>query len=218
MLSGNHTRPIAVIATVIALGGVGYGVVTATSSGGSAAASTANAPRLGSGARSGQAAGGASGTVAGVSSSSFTLSTSAGQKVTVNQASSTTYQRGTSSTSASAIRTGEPVLALGTTSGTTITAAQVSVQPAGGVGSAMSSASGVIPFQRGAPTTSKQVGHIPADYRQGRGRSSAERRRITPTRPHWPPTQVGPSTVSSSWATASTRSTTSASTGLTTSS
>jgi hypothetical protein len=169
MFSGKHTRPIAVIATVIALGGVGYGVVTAASSGGSAAASTAHAPRLGSGARSGPAAGGASGTVAGVSSSSFTLSTSAGQKVTVNQASSTTYQRGTSSTSASAIRTGESVLALGTTTGTTITAAQVIVQPAGGVGSATSSASGVIPFQRGAPTTSKQVGHIPGDYRQGSG-------------------------------------------------
>jgi hypothetical protein len=103
-----------------------------------------------------------------VSSSGFTLSTSAGQKVTVNEASSTTYQNGTSSTSASAITTGEGVLVLGTTSGTTITATQVIVQPTGG-GSATSSAAGVIPFQRGATTTSKQVGQIPANYSQGSG-------------------------------------------------
>jgi hypothetical protein len=104
-----------------------------------------------------------------VSTSSFTLSTSAGQRVTVNEASATTYQNGTSSTSASAITTGEGVLVLGTTSGTTITATQVIVQPAGGAGSATSSAAGVIPFQRGAPTTSKQVGQIPANYTEGSG-------------------------------------------------
>jgi len=103
-----------------------------------------------------------------VSSSGFTLSTSAGQKVTVNEASSTTYQNGTSSTSASAITTGEGVLVLGTTSGTTITATQVIVQPTGG-GSATSAAAGVVPFQRGATTTSKQVGQIPANYSQGSG-------------------------------------------------
>ena len=97
------------------------------------------------------------------------MSTSAGQKVTVNEASSTTYQKGTSSTSASAITTGEGVLVLGTTSGTTITATQVIVQPTGGGGSATSSAAGVIPFQRGAPTTSKQVGQIPTNYSQGSG-------------------------------------------------
>ena len=45
--------------------------------------------------------------------------------MTVDEASSTTYEKGTSPTSASAIATGKPVLALGTTSGTTITATQV---------------------------------------------------------------------------------------------
>ena len=39
------------------------------------------------------------GTVDSVAKSSFTLSTSAGQKVTVNKASATTYRKGTSSTS-----------------------------------------------------------------------------------------------------------------------
>jgi hypothetical protein len=97
------------------------------------------------------------------------MSTSTGQNVTVNEASTTTYQKGTSSTSASAITTGEPVLVLGTVSGTTITATQVIVQPTGGGGSATSSAAGVIPFQSGAPTTSKQVGQIPANYTEGSG-------------------------------------------------
>jgi hypothetical protein len=97
------------------------------------------------------------------------MTTAAGQKVTVNEASSTTYQNGTNPISASAITTGEGVLVLGTTSGTTITATQVMVQPTGGGESAASAAAGVIPFQRGAPTTSKQVGQIPANYTQGSG-------------------------------------------------
>jgi hypothetical protein len=119
-------------------------------------------------ARSGPAAGGASGAVSSVSPSNFTITTSAGQKVTVDEAAATTYQNGTNSTSANAITTGESVLVLGTTSGTTITATQVVVQPAGG-GSVSSSAAGVIPFQRGAQTTSKQVGQVPANYSQGSG-------------------------------------------------
>jgi len=89
--------------------------------------------------------------------------------VTVKEASSTTYQNGTSPASASAITTGEPVLVLGTTSSTTITATQVIVQPAGSEGSAASSAAGVVPCQQGAPATSKTVGQIPADYTQGSG-------------------------------------------------
>ena len=103
-----------------------------------------------------------------MSKSSFTLTTSAGQKVTVNEASSTKYQKGTSSTSASAITKGERVLVLGTTSGTTIKATQVIVQTTAS-GSATSSAAKVVPFQRGAPTTAKKVGQIPANYSQGSG-------------------------------------------------
>ena len=120
-------------------------------------------------ARSGPAAGGSSGTVSSLSTSGFTITTPAGQKVTVKETSSTTYRNGTSPASATAITTGEPVLALGTTSSTTITATQVTVQPAGSEGSAASSAAGVVPFQQGAPATSKTVGQIPADYTQGSG-------------------------------------------------
>jgi hypothetical protein len=104
-----------------------------------------------------------------VSASSFTLSTAAGQKVTVDEASSTTYQNGTSSISASALTPGEGVLVLGTTSGTTITATQVIVQPSGTGAAAASVAAGVIPFQRGAPATAQQVGQIPSNYSQGSG-------------------------------------------------
>jgi hypothetical protein len=97
------------------------------------------------------------------------MTTAAGQKMNVDEASSTTYQNGGNSTSATAITTGQSVLVLGTTNGTTITATQVMVQPTGSDGSAASAAAGVVPFQQGAPTTSKQVGQIPANYSQGSG-------------------------------------------------
>jgi hypothetical protein len=179
MFSRKLTRPIAFAAAAVALGGGAYGLVSATASNGSGTATTATSPaassgrpvpgRAGSNARSGPAAGGAAGTVDSLSNSSFTISTSAGQMVTVKKAPSTTYRKGTSSTSASAITQGESVLALGTVNGTTITASQVIVQPTGGGGSATSVAAGVVPFQRGAPSTSKQVGQIPANYSQGSG-------------------------------------------------
>jgi hypothetical protein len=89
--------------------------------------------------------------------------------VTVNEASSTTYQNGTSPASASAITAGEPVLVLGTVNSTTITATQVTVEPPGTGGSAASSAAGVVPFQQGASSTSKTAGQIPANYSQGSG-------------------------------------------------
>jgi hypothetical protein len=151
--------------------GSSSGTATASSPSSTSSSSTTTQPS-GSNARSGPAAGGASGTVGNVSTSCFTLTTSAGQKVTVDEASSTTYQNGTISTSASAITNGEIVLVLGTvntTNGTTIAATQVIVLPTGSGGSATSSAAGVIPFQPGTPSTSKQVGQIPANYSQGSG-------------------------------------------------
>jgi hypothetical protein len=103
-----------------------------------------------------------------MSTSGFTLSTSAGQKVTIDEVSSTTYQKETSRTSANAVTAGETVLVLGTTNGTTITATQVIVEPTSG-GSATTSPAKVVPFQQGAPATSKQVGQIPPDWSQGSG-------------------------------------------------
>jgi hypothetical protein len=184
MLTRQFTTRLAIVAAAIAVAGGAYGIVSTTSSSGSSSASAApaSAGRLvaggalvgghasgggGSNARSGPAAGGASGTVGSVSKSGFTLTTSAGQKVTVDKASSTKYLKGKSSTSASAITKGKQVLALGTTNGTTITAKQIIVQTTGG--SAPASAATVIAFKRGAPTTAKTVGKIPADYSQGSG-------------------------------------------------
>jgi hypothetical protein len=179
MFSQKLIKPIALVAAAIAVGGGAYGIIGATAGNGSGTATTASSSSAtsaqllagpgGSNARSGPAAGGSIGTVNNVSKSSFTLSTSAGQKVTVKKVSSTTYKKGTSATSASAIKRGVTVLALGTTNGTTITASQVIVQPNGSAGSATFPVTAVVPFQRGAPSTSKQDGQIPATYSQGSG-------------------------------------------------
>jgi hypothetical protein len=174
--SNRRRGRIVAAAVTFAVVGLSAGCAASTSPTATSSSTTARQPGPGGAAggqgpnaRSGPASGGASGTVSTVSTASFTISTSAGQNVTVNEASSTTYQRGTSSIPASALTRGESVLVLGTTSGTTITATQVLVQPSDGGGSAASSAAGVIPFQRGAPTTSKQVGQIPANYTEGSG-------------------------------------------------
>jgi hypothetical protein len=103
-----------------------------------------------------------------VSASGFTVKTATGQKAAIDETSATTYMKGTAPASASTVTTGESVLVLGTTDSTTITATQVTVQPAGS-GSAPSSASAVVPFSRGASSTSKQAGQIPAGYKQGSG-------------------------------------------------
>jgi len=102
-----------------------------------------------------------------VTASSFTIATATGQKVTIKKVSATTYHKGTSPLSAGAITKGDSVLVLGITSGTTITASQVIVAPTGGGGSTSTTA--VVPFQRGAQSTSSQVGQIPASYSQGSG-------------------------------------------------
>jgi hypothetical protein len=179
MLSRKLIKPIAVVAAAIAVGGGAYGIIGATAGNGSGTATTASSASAtsaqpfagggGSNARSGPAAGGSIGTVNSVSRSSFTLSTSAGQKVTVKKVSSTTYKKGTRKTSASAVRRGVTVLAVGTTNGTTITAGQVIVQPNGSAGSATFPVTPVVPFQRGASSTSQQDGQIPATYSQGSG-------------------------------------------------
>ncbi|WP_370099966.1 hypothetical protein [Streptacidiphilus sp. MAP12-20] len=79
----------------------------------------------------------------------------------------TVYQVGTAAASASAVAVGKPVLVLGTTNSTNITATQVTVEPAGSAYTTPSSQ--VLPFQRGTKSASKQVGQIPADYKEGSG-------------------------------------------------
>jgi hypothetical protein len=125
-------------------------------------------PGGGSNARSGPASGGSLGTIGTVSTTGFTLSTPAGQQVTVTEDASTTYLDGTSSTSASAVTTGESVLVLGMTTGTTIAATQVVLRPAIGSGPAYTP-SPAVPFTQGAPSAAQQDGQIPANYSQGSG-------------------------------------------------
>lgn len=122
----------------------------------------------GSNARSGPAPGGSSGAVGNVAKSNFTLTTSAGQEVTVDEESSTKYEKGTTSASKSAVTKGTHVLVLGTVNSTTTKATEVIVQTSGG-GSKPSTAATVVPFQKGAAETSKQAGQIPASYSQGSG-------------------------------------------------
>jgi hypothetical protein len=151
-----------------------YGIVSATSSSSPATASAATAPPAGfrglggggSHARSGPAAGGSIGTVNDISTSGFTLVTSAGQKVTVRETSSTAYMKGATAAVASAVTAGQTALVIGTVDSTTITAAQVILQPPVGTSN---TASTVVPFTRGAASTAKSVGQIPAIYQQGSG-------------------------------------------------
>jgi membrane-bound inhibitor of C-type lysozyme len=186
VFSSKRARFIAAGTAVVVIGGGAYGIVAATS-GGSTTTTTASSSHGfgghgfgggsgpggsgpgggGSNARSGPAAGGAIGTVASMSASGFTLSTSAGQKVTVKEASTTTYETGTSTASASAVTSGEPVLVLGTTDSATITAAQVIVRPPSSGGS--SPGGQVIASTKGKQGSSQQVGQIPSDYTQGSG-------------------------------------------------
>jgi hypothetical protein len=183
-LKRKSTRFLAAGIATIVIGAGTFGIVSAASSGGSSAAATVPATTAGGGAhpggfsgpsgsggggsnaRSGPAAGGSIGTVSNLSGSGFTLTTSAGQKVTVKQTSSTSYENGTTPVSASALTNGETALVLGTTENTTITPSQVIVQPANG---GSNTSSQVVPFKRGASSTSKTVGQIPSSYKQGSG-------------------------------------------------
>jgi hypothetical protein len=175
MFSSTRSKVIAAAAAAVVIAGGSYGIIDATSSSASAtasstapsAAASGSASGGGSNARSGPAAGGSSGTASSVTSSGFTLTTAAGQKITVTAASSTTYEKGTSPATASAVTSGEPVLVLGTTDSTTITATQVIVQPP--ATSAPNPGGQVIPYTKGQAGSTQQAGQIPSDYTQGSG-------------------------------------------------
>jgi membrane-bound inhibitor of C-type lysozyme len=78
--------------------------------------------------------------------SGFTMTTSAGQKVTVDETSTMKCKKGSSSISANAIKKGDHVLVLGTVNSTTIKATQVIVESGG---SAASPAANGGPFPKG---------------------------------------------------------------------
>jgi hypothetical protein len=80
--------------------------------------------------------------------------------VTIEEASSTTYEQGTSP---AAVNAGAPVLVLGTT----ITATEVIVDPPST--NASSPGGQVQAFSKGTNHSNTQVGTIPSDYNQGLG-------------------------------------------------
>jgi hypothetical protein len=120
----------------------------------------------GSNARSTNAAGGSVGTVTGLSGSSLTVSTPTGEKMTVKETSSTVYDKGTSTSAASAVTKGSTVLVLGNVDSTTITASQVIVGPSINLSKASAN---VIAFKTPNESESKSVGQIPASYKEGTG-------------------------------------------------
>ncbi len=182
-LSFNRSLTIVLAAAIAAIlvAGASFGIVDAVTGGGSSAAATVAATTAASGARSGgfsggsgsgsnarsgPAAGGSLGAVSSLSTSGFTLTTSAGQKVTVKGTSSTKYEKGTSAASKSVVTKGATVLVLGTDNNTTITATKVTVGPPK---PSSGTASQVVAFSRGTGKASKTVGQIPASYKQGTG-------------------------------------------------
>jgi hypothetical protein len=188
MFSSKRSKAVAGGIAAIVIAGGSYGIVAATSGSAATTASSSTTTSTGatsgggghglggggfgsggqgSNARSGPAAGGSIGTVSSVTTSGFTLSTSTGQKVTVTEASSTTYEQGTNPASISAVTTGAPVLVLGTTDSSTITAAQVIVDPPSS--SASSPGGQTIGYSKGTQGSSEKVGTIPSDYTQGSG-------------------------------------------------
>jgi Domain of unknown function (DUF5666) len=77
------------------------------------------------------ARGGTTGVVTSVSGNSFTMTTSSGAKLTVDEQSSTVYRNSTGNVGASSIATGDRVLVIGSTTGTTVTATRILVLPSG---------------------------------------------------------------------------------------
>jgi len=180
MFSSKRSRVVAAGIAAVVIAGGSYGIVDATSSSAAATASSGSTTSHGfaggsgsggsggSNARSGPAAGGSIGTVSSVSPTGFTLTTATGQKVTIKEASSTTYEKGAGQATVGAVTAGAPVLVLGTTDSSTITAAQVIVDPPGGSGS--SPGGQTIGYAKGTQGSTEKVGTIPSDYTQGAGR------------------------------------------------
>jgi hypothetical protein len=177
MFSSKRGRVVTSGIAAIVIGGGSLGIVACSSSSSSsssvaASSSPSKPPGFGSGAqgsnaRSGPAAGGAVGTVSSVSGSSFALTTSGTNEETIKEASSTTYENGTSPASASVVTTGERVLVLGTTDNKTITASQVIVPPP--TSTEKSPGGQVKVFSQGTQGSTEKVGTIPAGYTQGKG-------------------------------------------------
>ncbi|MGA2529367.1 MAG: hypothetical protein ABSG36_09425 [Acidimicrobiales bacterium] len=127
------------VAAALACAVIGLSVVVATTRSTTTPSATTRLPASGSapgrglfGGAFGAGTNGASGTVDAVSGSSFTMTTGAGQELTVDEQPSTTYRSRAGSASASAVTAGERVIVLGSKSGSKISATQIIVLPSSG--------------------------------------------------------------------------------------
>jgi hypothetical protein len=163
-----------VASAVAVLAGPGVAVAaTSSPSSSSASAAPAPSPTPSDGQpRSGPADGGATGIIESASASGFSIQTWTGVDVTVDRTSGTKIR----GCPARDLRKGTSVLVLGlvnagtsATSTTTITAAEVDVQPHADGGAAVGKRDGVLPADPGTPGPDKTVGTIPSDYTEGEG-------------------------------------------------
>jgi membrane-bound inhibitor of C-type lysozyme len=97
------------------------------------------------------------------------MTTVAGQKVTVTQATSTTYATGSRSATASVVTKGATLLVLVVTNGTSIAASQVVAQPPASEGSPSYTPSAVVQFAQGSPSKANTDGKVPTNYTEGSG-------------------------------------------------
>ena len=198
MFSRKLTRSITVGAAAIAVAGGSYGIVSATS-GSSLSRCQHHTPAAGpssggrgSNARSGPAGGGSSGTVSSLSTSGFTLTTSAGQKVTVKEGLLHDIPEGE-----------EPGLSEchhnrrkrpGTRDGQQYDHHGHAGHRGTGwhrrIGSFLGGRGGPLPARCTEPRQRRSVRSRRTTVR-GRGRSSAERQRIGRRKLRWPPTRGG---------------------------
>jgi hypothetical protein len=118
--------------------------------------------------------GGTVGMVASVSATGFEITLPSGAKATIATSPSTTYRMGAGSATATAVKAGQPVLAIGIVQDlqgmrqTTVQASQVIVAPPGiAVAAPPPGSNGDLP--RGQPAEKKSVGNPPADYVEGEG-------------------------------------------------
>src|SRR5579863_3195516 len=115
------TWMVAAFALVVLIGlSVGLVVPSSSAPNASTPSTTTSSSALGSNARSAPAQGGAAGAINGVSPSGLTMTTSAGQSVSVTYSNATKYDYGSQPISSNSLKAGEDVLVFGTTDSTTI--------------------------------------------------------------------------------------------------
>jgi hypothetical protein len=170
-LSNKRTTWMVAVSAPLIVVGLSVGLAVGGNSGPPPASSptsdTAASGASNSNARSAPSAGGAAGAISTTSNTGLSLTTSAGQTVTVSFSNVTKFDQRSTKISRNSLRVGQDVLVYGTTNNTNIVATQVVVDSSGST--LFKTSSAVISFTRGSPTDLKEVGALPAGWTQGSG-------------------------------------------------